>query len=273
MKISHESPLALLQISRAYNDYDYALVHLFEKYPEYYKFFEESLLLDRTVILDNSIFELGTAFDADEFYKWVLKLNPTYFIIPDVFDNGIATVKNVKEWVKKYGEKIHDSQAMAVAQGSTPAEFLDCYQTLYKMGISMIAFPVNSKSYLNGKEYTPQNMMEGRYMMVNACLNWLRSRPWFESVCSESFEYLQAHHLLGLSLPQEVALYKDIPEIVSIDTSNPVLHGMEGIWYDEDGCLDTKSSGKMHEMMEWVISKNQFDTICHNITKFRSHVN
>ena len=31
MKISHESPLALLKISRAYNDYDYALVHLFEK--------------------------------------------------------------------------------------------------------------------------------------------------------------------------------------------------------------------------------------------------
>lgn len=263
MKISHESPLALLGISRAYNDYDYALVHLFEKYPEYYKFFEESLGMNRTVILDNSIFELGTAFDANEFHKWVLKLRPTYYIIPDVFDDGQATIHNVKEWMLKYG-KISDCKEMAVTQGSTPEEFLECYQALYKMGISMIAFPVNSKSYLNGKEYTPQNMMEGRYMMINMCLSWLKTQHPTMPV---------KHHLLGLSLPQEVGLYKDIPEIVSIDTSNPVLHGMEGIWYDEDGNLSNKSDNKMHEMMEWAVTEDQFDVICHNITKFRSHIN
>lgn len=267
MKISHESPLALLKISRAYNDYDYALVHLFEKYPEYYKFFEESLGMGRTVILDNSIFELGTAFDSDEFYKWVLKLNPTYYIIPDVFDNWAATIRNVNEWRMKYGEQIHDSKPMVVVQGSTPEEFLDCYQTLYKMGMPMIAFPVNSKSYLNGKEYTPQNMAEGRYMMINTCLNWLKVYH------IDTKPMPVKHHLLGLSLPQEVGLYKDIPEIVSIDTSNPVLHGMEGVWYDEDGNLSDKSHNKMHEMMEWAVTEDQFDVICHNITKFRSHVN
>ena len=263
MKISHESPLALLPVSRAYNDYDYALVHLFERFPEYYKFFEESLGLGRTVILDNSIFELGTAFDADEFYKWVLKLNPTYYIIPDVFDDSEATIHNVREWKRKYG-KIHDCQEMAVAQGATPEDFLECYQSLYKMGIPMIAFPVNSKSYLNNKPYSPQAMMEGRYMMINMCLSWLRMQVPVMPV---------KHHLLGLSLPQEVGLYKNMPEIVSIDTSNPVLHGMEGSWYDENGELDTKSINKMHEMMEWTITEGMFDAICYNITKFRSHVN
>lgn len=264
MKISHESPLTLLETSRVYNDYDYALVHLFEQYPEYYKFFEESLGMGRTVILDNSIFELGTAFDSEEFYKWVLKLNPTYYIIPDVFDDSEATIHNVRKWILKYGEKIYDSLPMVVTQGSTPEKFLECYQALYKMGMSMIAFPVNSKSYLNGKEYTPQNMMEGRYMMINMCLAWLRTQTPIMPT---------KHHLLGLSLPQEVALYKNIPEIVSIDTSNPVLHGMEGIWYNEDGSLPGKSDNKMHEMMEWVVTKNMFDAICHNITKFRGHVN
>jgi hypothetical protein len=55
MKVSHESPLSLLATSRQYNDYDYALVHLFEELPDYYKFFKESLEQGRHVILDNSV--------------------------------------------------------------------------------------------------------------------------------------------------------------------------------------------------------------------------
>ena len=59
MKIAHESPLQLLEPSRQYNDYDYALVHLFEDGPkEYYDFFVKSLEQDRKVILDNSIFDV-----------------------------------------------------------------------------------------------------------------------------------------------------------------------------------------------------------------------
>lgn len=262
MKISHESPLALLGVSRLYNDFDYALVHLFDQYPEYYKFFEESLSIGRTVILDNSIFELGTAFDSDEFYKWTKKLIPTYYIIPDVFDNTQQTIQNVKDWFKNY-HKIDNSSPMVVCQGSTPSDFLYCYQEFIKMNMPMIAFPVNSKSYLNGKEYSPKNMMEGRLTMIGMCMYWKRLYS----------EVNTKHHLLGLSLPQEVALYKNVPEIVSIDTSNPVLHGMEGIWYDDFGQLQSKSTNKMHEMMEWTITDKMFDAISHNITKFRSHVN
>ena len=32
MLVSHESPISMLEASGKYNDYDYALVHLFEKY-------------------------------------------------------------------------------------------------------------------------------------------------------------------------------------------------------------------------------------------------
>lgn len=35
MLVSHEVPLSLLEKSRSFNDYDYALVHLFEIYPEF----------------------------------------------------------------------------------------------------------------------------------------------------------------------------------------------------------------------------------------------
>jgi len=262
MKISHESPLQLLEISRMYNDFDYALVHLFDQYPEYYKFFERSLGMGRTVFLDNSIFELGTAFDTDEFYKWVTKLNPTHYIVPDVFDDMDSTLRNLKDWRCKYGKNIHDGKEIVVCQGKTPSDFLTCYQKLLDFEPDMIAFPVNSQSYLKGKEYSPKNMMDGRFLMIGVCMYWHRLH-----------EYNMKHHLLGLSLPQEVGLYKNVPEIVSVDTSNPVLHGMDGIWYDEAGCLYDKSKNKMHEWMEWVITPETFDAISHNITKFRSHLN
>ena len=57
IKTSHEVPLSMLEQSRAFNDYDYALVHLFEKYPKYYDFFKKSIEMGRDVLLDNSIFE------------------------------------------------------------------------------------------------------------------------------------------------------------------------------------------------------------------------
>ena len=63
MLVSHESPISILDKSKDYNDYDYALVHLFETHPKYYNFFKESIKLGREVLLDNSIFELGESFE------------------------------------------------------------------------------------------------------------------------------------------------------------------------------------------------------------------
>ena len=40
IEVSHESPISILDKSLEYNDYAYALVHLFETHPDYYKFFK-----------------------------------------------------------------------------------------------------------------------------------------------------------------------------------------------------------------------------------------
>ena len=86
MLVSHETPVSFLETSRRYNDYDYALVHLFETNPEYYSFFKASKTLGREVLLDNSIFELGEAFDTKKFVKYVKELEPTYYVVPDVLE-------------------------------------------------------------------------------------------------------------------------------------------------------------------------------------------
>jgi len=86
--ISHETPLSMLEESITYNDYDYALVHLFETHPDYLKFFKRSIACGREVLLDNSIFELGKSFDSVKFAEYVKELRPTYYIVPDVLEDG-----------------------------------------------------------------------------------------------------------------------------------------------------------------------------------------
>jgi len=125
MKISHESPLSLLNTSRFYNDYDYALVHLFETEPEYYQFFVDSLAKGRHVILDNSIFELGTAFDSNRYAHWINELKPTEYIIPDALEDTLMTMDNALDFMEKHpnlpGKKI------GVVQGKNYTDLVNCY--------------------------------------------------------------------------------------------------------------------------------------------------
>ena len=65
IKIAHESPKSIFKEVQKYTDYDYALVHLFEEDPEYLQQFRDAKEAGREIILDNSIFELEEAFDAE----------------------------------------------------------------------------------------------------------------------------------------------------------------------------------------------------------------
>jgi len=81
MKVSHETPISLLEFSKTYNDFDYCLVHLLDQYPAYSDFFKFArITYNREVLLDNSIFELGRAFDSHEFWVKVREIKPNMFI-------------------------------------------------------------------------------------------------------------------------------------------------------------------------------------------------
>ena len=102
MLISHEVPKCLFENSIQFNDYDYALVHLFDKDPEYLNFYKRCVKQGRHVLLDNSIFELGTAYDNKLFAKWVEELKPTEENVVEVKKNtaNIAS-KRWQELIKK----------------------------------------------------------------------------------------------------------------------------------------------------------------------------
>jgi hypothetical protein len=263
MKISHESPLSLLATSRQYNDYDYALVHLFEEIPEYYDFFVESLKQGRKVLLDNSIFELGTAFDAAKFAEWVNKLKPSEYIIPDALEDCLQTMDNALEWKEKYWLTTpKNSKAIGVVQGKSYEDLVNCYQYLDDViKVDKIAISFDYTYYQQVCPH-PNKWMAftiGRVQTLTKMLN--------DGIINTD----KPHHLLGCALPIEFMFYRDFKWIETMDTSNPVVHGLLGIKYEHGG-MDNKQSIKLVDLIRSVPNNDQMRAISENMSKFRSYV-
>ena len=255
MKIAHEAPLSIFDQVQELTDYDYALVHLFEENKEYFNKFVEARDKGREIILDNSIFELGTAWDSDRFAYWVEKLKPDWYIVPDVLDNKDATIDSFDAFVEKYPDL--PGKRIAVAQGSTYEELVECYEYLaYHHKVDKIGLSFNHPFFqelnLHNKYY---NMMFGRQMTLTSMLE--------DKIINKD----KPHHLLGCGLPQEFKDYVDYKWIDSIDTSNPVMHGIKNVRYLEHG-LEDKESVKMFTIMDDNVLAS-WEDIAYNIEKFR----
>ena len=252
MLISHEVPLCLLEESRGFNDYDYALVHLFEKYEKYYDFFKESIKKGRKVILDNSIFELETPFDSDIFVNWITKLKPTEYVVPDSLENIDETITNFDNFILKY--KDIPGIRIGVVQGKNYKELQECYNYMSdkadKIGISF-----DYSCLLDGGIKDAHKFMDGRIRLLKL-LKLNKNKP---------------HHLLGNYLPQEWIHYRDYNFIDTIDTSNPVVHAIKGIKYEEYG-LNKKESIKLVDLIETPESQIDKGILYYNLFKFRKFV-
>ena len=256
MKIAHEAPLSIFDKVQELTDYDYFLVHLFEENEEYLAKAHECVSKGRETILDNSIFELGHAWNASRFAHWVNEMKPTYYIVPDVLDDCDKTIDSFERFMKEYPDL--PGQTIAVAQGSTYNDLVLCYNYLANDDrVDKIAMSFDSPFF---QEYGGDNqyykMMNGRQHTINKMLE--------EGVINTS----KPHHLLGCGLPQEFKAYKNYDWIDSLDTSNPVIHGIKGMWYDSQG-LTNKQSVKLYTMMNDDVN-DMWGVIEYNIKTFRS---
>lgn len=262
MKISHESPLSLLKLSRTYNDYDYALVHLFEQEPSYLKFFKDSLKAGREVILDNSIFELGKAFESSKFAHWISELKPTEYIIPDVLEDSSGTMRNAETWMRDYSDL--PGKKIGVVQGKTYEEIVNCYNFLdNQINVDKIAISFDYSYYLKLSEHP------NKWMGYTCGRIQLLSRLVKDGVINTG----KPHHLLGCSIPIEFLFYRDkaFNWIESLDTSNPVVHGLLNISYEYGGLID-KQSIKLVDLIHARPSNDQTSLIVNNVQLFRSYV-
>ena len=305
--ISHEVPLEMMPASRWFNDYDYALVHLFENHPEYLKFYEESLRMGRMVILDNSLYELGKAFDPDKYLGWINRLKPTYYIIPDAFWDADATIGMAMEWMTNQGRQVDPGcKPIGVAQGSTYDEVVRSYRFFESIGVKYIAFTFKfhpDMYYSLGMDkllcdnhgiviMVKNEVLGGDDLIAEDKASIMRyvllKKLQDDKVINPSIK----HHLLGL---QNTTFLDRIcnmcPWVTSIDTSNPVTCAMEGLVYQpvtEKFNSSDEFSGtflyigngglpKPHTTIDGVFDKpvnpSCIQTMIHNIHAFRELVN
>ena len=262
MKISHESPLSLLPTSRSYNDYDYALVHLFETEPTYYEFFKESLAMGRHVLLDNSIFELGTAFDAAKYAHYIRELKPTEYIIPDVLESTIGTMDSALDFVEKYPDL--PGKKIGVVQGKSYSDLIECYDYMDNViDVDKIAISFDYSYYLEKCPH-PNKWMGYTLGRVQTLTRLLK-----DGIINKD----KPHHLLGCALPIEFLFYRcGFEWLETVDTSSPVVHGLLNIMY-EPGGLVNKQSIKLVDLFGSNPTPDQIGDIYANVELFRTYVN
>jgi hypothetical protein len=255
IKISHEVPICLLEHSLKFNMYNYCLPHLLDQNEEYRNFFYKSKAEGRYTIMDNSLHELGKAYDSSRLMYWINELQPNEFIVPDVWENRTKSVVNARQWANI--ELPENVTKVAVVQGKSYEDAVISYKTYKDLGYKKIAFSYGA-SYYN--EIYPH---------INADLGKAMGRLWVISSLYKNKIIAKNDrvHLLGTAMPFEFKFYNDYPFIESIDTSNPIMAALEGTKYT-DG-QHPKPKLNMNEVQTWPLEKIDVDLVYYNVILFR----
>ena len=260
MKVSHELPLGLMQYGYEWNDYDYCLPHLIDRYLQYRIYFQKARLDKRFIIMDNGLFE-GVTHTTEELFYYMNLVHPSIFIVPDEWNDSAATLRNAKEWMNEYRPSIpEDINLMAVCQGKDMGELISTYQTLLDLGYKHIAFNHSSIAYTT---FYPDH--KPLFAQMYGRMEFIR-----QLVATNTIDKKVHHHLLGASLPQEYMSYSEWDFIKTGDTSNPILVGAEGVRY-EDGGIDWKPKEKLEYYLEMDL-ESKIEDIRFNVQKFKSYV-
>lgn len=260
IKRFHEAPTSVFDKVQAVTDGDYFLVHLYETHPDYLQKFYQAREQGRETILDNSIFELGEAFDMKKFANWVERTQPTWYIVPDVLESSYGTLYNLRKWNDTYADRFVDSKKIVVVQGKTYDEIVRCYSEIATTGdADMIAISFDYSYY------------EDSVPNPNKYMSWMLGRVKLlgDLAADGVIDEKKPHHLLGVALAGEGLFYKQYPWLYSIDTSNPVVHGIKGIEYEPGRGLLWKQSQKLHEMITLPEAKIDWETVAYNVEEFK----
>jgi hypothetical protein len=255
MKVSHEVPRCLLTTSPKFNTYDYCLPHLLDQDEEYRKYFYEAKSKGRYIVMDNSLHELGEAYDHKRLYYWVTELEPNEFMVPDVWMDCHQTAAQAKYWLQHaFPVK---TKRIAVIQGKDKNDAYLCANLLANLGYDKLCVSYGATWYNDFFPHTNVDMGKalGRVRFVQGLLklNHLKDIKF---------------HLLGCAVPQEFGWYDNHPRIESIDTSNPIMAALEGTKYNING-LNIKPKANMNNYFDINISDVNMDLIKFNTTKFK----
>lgn len=245
MKINSELPICLLEDNNDINEYDFVLFHLYITNNVYKDYFKQQRTNhpDRLMILDNSAYEFyvkGEELDLQKYYETIVDLKPDFYILPDVLMDKDKTIKGVLEFQILYGEDIKffspKSKALAVAQGNTPIELIECLNLYKELFIKNIALPFHNEFFWKIGATVQDDMQHSLIDIYKAPLTkdhlYALGRAQFVKDHKNELDGFDYIHLLGSHCPFEKLFYGN--EINSIDTGYPVKCAISGYKLGEE---------------------------------------
>lgn len=230
IQISHEFPNYFYKngYAKDHTDYDYCLVHRYIEDEDYRSYMKDARKHNREIVIDNSVYELKNAFRGDEYAKAIEDLEPTYYLLPDTFNNLYKNIETQLEFYNKYSKDLPGTP-MSALQGETSSELVESFKVLSHElpENTRFALPFGSAAFdnANGKDpmmynslifgYTPMRMAINRKKFLRIYNNVLRSRDF---------------HLLGCKSIMEYDIWDndyDKSFIKSTDTSLPVAYTLQ----------------------------------------------
>ena len=196
IKVSHETPMCLLEDSLKFNDYDYCLPHLLDEEPKYLEFFRKAKANGRYIIMDNSLHELGEAYNHERLIHWINEIKPNEFIVPDVWENAEESIQNASIWnLYDFPEGV---EKVAVVQAKTLHEAAKCATAYKDLGYGKIAFSYGASYYNDICTHPNKDLGKalGRLFVVSTLLK------------TGELRQDDRIHLLGCAVPQEFGWYK-----------------------------------------------------------------
>jgi hypothetical protein len=194
--------------------------------------------------------------DADTLLKWIDILRPSNFFIPDVWEDYAASIRNAKQWAKV--QLPEGVTKVAVVQAKSIYEAGLCVQAYRDFGYKKIAFSYGAEYYHEMCPHPNKDLGKavGRYMVISQLYNTKTLLP------------NDRVHLLGTASPIEFGMYKNMPFIESIDTSNPIMAAIDAMVYTKMG-LDRKPMANMNNFQDIDIDEINLGSINYNVEMFR----
>lgn len=266
--------MTMLDRNLVLNDYDFVLFHLYQQYPayrEYYKNLRKSHP-DRLMILDNSAYEFfvkGETLQPELFANAIIDLNPDFYILPDKLMDCRATIDMVEEFLDIYDNVItYDttSKPLAVAQGNSKSELVECLLRYYAMDIKNIALPFHNSFYQDYSRELLQDSWRLRYGRITKDDRYALGRIQFVRDIEALLDQFKHVHLLGSHNPAEKRYY-DQYVIKTMDTGYPVKLAITGV---ELGKENSKPDIIIDDFMTTELTDKQKMLIDVNINHFKS---
>lgn len=260
MHIALIAPTSMLNALCSVSKVQMCLAHRVLSDAVYADFYKNARAAGQTVVMDNSLWELGTAMSYEYLQGAYQLVQPDELIIPDVFRDGPATIKSWINFHRQGPEYVfEDVTQFVVVHGQDREEWLNTY------------------------DYFVENTAYGTTLGLPKVLDEIWS-PGGRIGCVEFLEATNRvsenhnYHCLGIwDDPIEILLLGRHSWIRSLDTALPIHAGMGGVRFHRTFGLSRKRPKRPHIYFEASLAEiektERWADIRHNVTLLQEWAN